>query len=225
MEATIIPEVVLYNLITGMVNHVSADLESHSTDPENSFIGRMLMGIKDHKHDYFIEAQSLFSRRDDNPRKIRTRLFFDAQEAHIPTIHVTMPQENSGQNSLGAGEYGHEDYTYTNSLNNEESPARERRFDTNYQILITSDNHREVLIIYHIVRGMLISALSEVNIAGLENPRLGGQDIRTNENIIPSSIFMRGISLQCSYDVLVPRFFSSQQISQLIINPGTVIVP
>ena len=218
----VVPEILLFNLITGIIKHVETDLTTHAPDPENSFLGRILMGIKDHKHDYFEEAKVLFTRKNDNPRAIRTRLFFDAKEANIPTIHITMPQETSGANSLGAGE-SHE--YYEDDVHGTVSPERERRFDTNFHVIVTSDNHREVLIIYHVVRAMLVSALSEVDIAGLENPKLGGQDIRPQENIVPRNIYMRGISIQCSYQVEVPRFFDAQKITQLIINPGTPIDP
>ena len=220
----LIPEILLYNLVRGMIKHVATDFATHQGDPENSFLGRVLMGIKDHKHDYFVEAKALFVERgDDNPRGIKTRLFFDANEAAIPTVHITMPQETTGQNSLGAGESGLN--VYEDDTHKEFTPGRERRFDTNYHIIITSDNHREVLIMYHVIRAMMVSALSEVDIAGLENPKLGGQDIRPNENIVPRNIFMRGITLQCSYEVHVPRFFSSEQITTLIINPGQPIDP
>lgn len=220
--AIVIPEILLFNLISGIIKHVESDLAQHAADEQNSFLGRILNGIKDHKHDYFVEAKTLFTRKVDNPRAVRTRLFFDAQEANIPTIHITMPQENSGENSLGAGE-SHE--FYSDDIHNTVSPERERRFDTNFHVIITSDNHREVLIIYHVIRAMLVSALSEVDIAGLENPKLGGQDIRPKEDIVPRNIYMRGISIQCSYQVEVPRFFDAQKISQLIINPGTPIDP
>lgn len=217
-----IPEILLYNLISGIVKHIKIDIENHIGTPETSFLGIILKDIKDHKHDYYVEAVDIFSRKEDHPRALRVRLFFDAKEANIPTIHITMPQENEGNNSLGAGE---SDINYIDELDKTISPERERRFDTTFNAIITSDNHREVLIIYHVIRAMLVSALSEINIAGLENPKLGGQDIRLQEDIIPRNIYMRGISIGCSYEVEVPRFFSSKMISQLIINPGTPIDP
>lgn len=219
--AIIIPEIVLFNLTQGILNFIASDIET-APDPSKSYLARILEGVRDGKHDYLVEARNLFSRKQDNPRQVRTRLFFDAQEANIPTVHITMPSETSGEDSLGASESEH---IYADPIEGTYSPQRERRFNSTFHVIISSDNHREVLIIYHVIKSMLVSALSEVDIAGLQNPKLGGQDIRITENLVPPNIFMRGISLECSYDVEVPRFFTSEIISQIIINPGTPIDP
>lgn len=216
--AIIVPEIVLFNVVEGLLKHVKQDIADNAADETNSFLYRILQGVKDRKHDYYVEAKNLFSREEDNPRAIRTRMFFDAQEANIPTVHITMPQEQYAQNenSIGVGEDPKD--TWYNSATNEITPSRERHFDTTFHVIITSDNHREVLIIYHVVKSLMIAALSEINLMGLEDPKLGGQDIRPKEDIVPPHIFMRGVSVNVSYDVTVPRFFPEELIRQLIIT-------
>lgn len=223
--AMILPEILLFNIVESALKHLADDVQAAQNNSTTSFLYRIFNGIKDEKHDYYKEALDLFGRKKDHPRKIRSRLFFDAQEANIPTIHITMPQEQNAEdhNSIGVGEDPED--TFIDQGAGEHTPNRTRFFNSTFHVIVTSDNHREVMIIYHTIKAVFISALSEINIAGLENPKLSGQDIRPKEDIVPRNVFMRGMGISSSYEVTVPRFFNPTTINEIILNPGTPINP
>jgi hypothetical protein len=99
------------------------------------------------------------------------------------------------------------------------TPSYERRFDTTFQIICTSDNHSEVLIMYHAIRAGLISIFDTISLSGLENAKISGQELKIKSDLVPENIFMRGIGIASSYEVKVPRLWSEQKIVDLFICP------
>lgn len=213
MNSIILPEVTLHRLIEGVVLHLNTEWQQ-ANDKSKTLLYYMFEGSSHFKKNYYDQAVDLFTRKNDHPRHIQTRLFFDAHRAKIPTIHITMPSDESGEDSIGVGESG-----AINSVidePNQITPIYDRRFDTMFQIVCTSDNHSEVLIMYHALRAGLISVFDTVSFQGLENPKLGGSELRISSDIVPENIFMRGITIRTSYDVKIPRFFSQQKIAQIL---------
>lgn len=213
--AILVPEIAIFNTMNSILKFIEVDYQQNAADHQYSFLYRILGGVVEGKHNYYDEAVDLFiGRGEDHPRRIKARLFFDAQQASVPTIHVTMPQEMQAgtDNTIGVSEDPNE--TYTNPNTGQVTPNRARSFDTTFYVVVSSDNHREVLIIYHVLQAALISTLAELDLMGLDDIHLSGQDIQLNENIAPN-IYMRGIGLKFTYDVSVPRFFAQQLISTL----------
>lgn len=216
----IIPEVQLCNVLVTVVSHVKADYEKNQTDstPEQSLLYRYFHGTVDHKKNYYDEAVDLFTRGVDHPRRIDVRMAFDAKRAPIPTVHITMPSDQSGDNSLGVGETSDTEIVEDQIVVN-----YERRFNTEYQIVCTSDQHSETLLMYHLIRAALISTFDAFSMAGIENIRLSGQELKINPDLAPSHIFMRSIGVSFSYDVVVPRWWNEKLINDIVVGKLTHI--
>jgi hypothetical protein len=207
-------EPILHQIIENALKHVKNDYQSQ-VDPENSLISRVFKGLSHYKKDYVKEAVDLFTREEGHPRKIESRLFFDAERSNIPTIHITMPSDQPGENSIGVGESGFADSFIETSTTL--TPMYERRFDTQFQIICTSDNHSEVLIMYHLLRVVLISIFDTISLSGLENAKISGQELRIKSDLVPEHIFMRGIGIACSYEIQVPRWWDAQKIVDIFL--------
>jgi len=217
----IIPELTLSKLLIGLIKQVKLDFEANVADETKSLLYQYFNGLVDHKKDYYVQAKDLFTREPDHARNIEVRLFFDASRAAVPTIHITMPSEQQGQNSLGLGESGYD----TIDVDGERTTAYERRFDTQYHIVCTSDNHSEVLLMYHLVRAGLISVFDTLSLTGLENARISGQELKLNADLVPNHIFMRAVGVDCSYDVSVPRWWTETLITAICTEPITLLNP
>lgn len=219
--AIIIPEIILINIVDSLLNKVKVDFEENQNNntPTQSLLYCYFNGLTHYKKDYYIEAVDLFTREVGHPRIIDTRLFFDAGRAIIPTIHITMPSDQTGQNSLSFGESGshvkaREDGSYSNIY--------ERRFDSQYQIVCTSDNHSEVLLMYHLLRAGMISVSDTISFEGLENLKISGQELKINPEIAPNHIFMRSLSVTFSYNVEVPVWWTNDLIQEICIGDATI---
>ncbi|HNQ20662.1 MAG TPA: hypothetical protein PKI46_06345, partial [Bacteroidales bacterium] len=151
---------------------------------------------------FFEQAQDIFLRGNEHPRKIAVRMMFDAQRANLPTIHISMPSESNGSDGLGVDEGYQEDIVDTE--NREVIKTYTRMFDTQYNCIITSDNSTEVLCIYHLIKSVLIGIFDSIEFSGIRNPKLSGQDLQINSDIVPPHIFTRGIGISCSYEQTVP---------------------
>lgn len=214
--AVTIPELTLFKIIDGLIKYIKIDWESN-VDKSNTLIHHVFNGLIHDKKNYYEQAIDLFTRKVDNPRKVDVRLFFDAERAKIPTIHITMPSDNDGENSIGVGEDGSPQMMLETQTTHQ--PMYDRRFDTTFQVICTSDNHAEVLIMYHMIRAGLISIFDTISLAGLENAKLSGQELRIKSDLVPESIFMRGIGIGCSYNVIVPRWWTEQKIIDIFLCP------
>lgn len=218
--AILIPELSLFRIVEGLIVHVKNDWESKS-DKSTTMIYQVFHGLLHDKKDYYSQAIDLFTRRIDHPRRVSARLFFDAERAKMPTIHITMPADSDGENSIGVGESGMPENMVETAT--QLTPMYERRFDTTFQIICTSDNHAEVLIMYHMLRAGLISIFDTISLAGLENAKMSGQELRIKSDLVPENIFMRGIGITSSYEVKVPRWWSEQKIVDIFLNPPNII--
>jgi len=220
--AIVVPEIILKTLLDGVLSEIREDFADEN-DEKKSVLYKLFGGVKIGKWDYFEQARDLFLREKDHPRRLDTRLFFDATRTSIPTMHITMPAENASGDGFGIDE-GYQEGTF-DPVKQEYTPTFTRMFNTRYHIIITSDNTLEVLLIYHCVRALLISIFESIELSGLRNPKLSGQDIKINSELVPPHIFMRGIGLDVSYEVDVPRFYDEKVISKIIIGTGTPSVP
>ncbi len=228
-ENLMVPEVTLYNLVNGLLEDIDREFNS-TADKTKTKLYRYWNGVVDGNYDYYVEAISLFTSRDvDNPRRVSCRMFFDASKARVPTMHITMPSDQTGSNSIGVDELGSVSDIYISD--NEATPTLGRRFDSQFSVICTSENNKEVLLMYHTLRAMIISAHRSLDFAGMQNLKISGQEIRLRGEDIPNHIFMRGLGLTFSYDIRVPNLFSEKIVNQyalkgrINIDEGSVNVP
>jgi len=216
-----IPEIKIYEIVKAMVDHLKEDHDK-AQDKNKSMLGYMLGDNDLLKKDYFDEAVSIFSRKNGNPRQLRTRLYYDMSKATVPTIHITIPQEMQDQSPLGTVSGEEIPVTLPVNSSNEGKIAyrsvTQRRFRARTHIIITSDNESEVTLIYHVMRAMIMSTLDHFSLVGLENVVIGGQEVRVNERVAPDHIFHRGIEIGYSYLVCSPNWYDQQDFANILIS-------
>lgn len=197
----VIPEIKIIEIIDVILAVVHDDYNS-TTDKNKTILYQLLGTTQIGKYNFFKEAVDIFTRGDEHQRKIQTRMMFDAQRAHLPTIHITMPSESPSGDGIGFDQgYVDDD---VDMENRKVTPMYTRMFETNYHAVITSDNALEVICIYHVIKGLLISTFSNVEFQGIRNPKFSGQDLQIQTENMPPHIFVRGLGINCSYETTVP---------------------
>lgn len=222
--ALYIPEIKIFQVISGCFDAVKADFHAHSNEKDTilyQYFGEL--PVFEGKFNWWENAKDLFLREYDHPRRIETEMYFNGERAKMPTVHITLPQETAGPDGIGV-DTGYQpeiwddsslEYAYTNT----------RMFDTQYHAIITSDNTLEVQLIYHLVRGMLITLLKDIDLSGMRNPKLSGQDLQINTDLVPEHIFMRGIGINFQYEVTVPQLKDHKLITGIILGSGKPVDP
>ena len=197
--AIIIPEIVFLNTLKNTLRYIRKDYKDNQSDPSKSLLYKLLNGNNLQRYKLFNEAVSVLITQEDNPRHLDVNLFFNAKRAAIPTLHITLASDSEKNNALAISEGYREPLfdvttqTYSQVFN--------RRFVSKYNIIITSDNSNEVILLFHLLRSVLISLTGHLNMLGLENIRQNGSDIQINQELVPNNIFVRSIGVDFEYDV------------------------
>lgn len=224
-----IPEITIHKVISGVVNFIKRDLRENLK--EKTYLYKLLKEKRVGDYNFFEQASEIFLRDKDKTNQLTVKLFFDSKRAEIPTIHVLLPSESTGQNGLGL-DLGHVEPDY-DDLEGTQTPYFTRRFKTNYQVVITSNNSLEVIMLYHVLRSAVISSMNQFNFLGIENLALSGGDLNLHPDIVPATVFVRGFNMNFDYDVSVPDtqeyfmindFFVEGEISPDIKGANSLII-
>lgn len=204
----IVPEITLQNTIQIILNYIRSDW-SANTDKTKTVLYKMWNGVTYGRYSFYTEAQTVFLKEKDDPRYLKVRPSFDTQQAEIPSIFINMPSEQGGPvDGLGIDE-GFGDVTYDDdNLTAQENYTRS--FSSNYNIVITSDNRNEVIVMYHTLRALLIAFFNHSMFDGLQNPKISGRDLQIHSDIVPKNIFMRALTFSSFYEVTVDKLILTQ---------------
>lgn len=212
-HTNIIPEVLVYNVLTGILKYIREDIESQALSSD-TILYSILQDTGLLKHDYLREAIDLFSRKVDDPRSLEVRLFFNSQRAEAPTIHISLGSDEPGPiNSIGMNE---DEVGYTDTSNDEYASIYGRSFNTMFTAICTSHSHHEVLIMYHVLKASLISTFASFEHQGFQNISISGRDIQLREDLVPVPIFSRGIMIRGFYETRVRDFFNTEKLTDII---------
>ncbi len=216
--AITIPEIQMYNLIRGLLILARTEYEKWNTtdgteavtDNTKILLYQMFNGLTLEKSNYYDQVISLITRKDSDPRALAVRYYFDAKRAKVPTIHITLPSEGNGPtDGIGVSPENAEIGSWVDegSLGVGSDLRREsvgRSFSTQIQVIITSDNHQEVTLIYHMMKSLLISAFDSISLTGLQNPKVSGRELQINESVA-NTLFMRSIVIDSHYETRMPK--------------------
>lgn len=194
-----IPEHILKSVLDGIILTISNDIMLVS-ERENTILYRLFgeLGVGSFK--YYDQAVAMFSFNNGKARRIKTKMSFDGDMSSFPVIYVTTGSDKYNFSGIGMTEY---DQTFGDP-DTRIYPKLSTRFTAESSIVIASDSIEEVLILYHVIRAMIIASIVTMSESGLENMKIGGMDIRTEDDLIPKNVFMKAISLEYEYDVIVP---------------------
>jgi hypothetical protein len=226
--AVFFPEVQIYNLISGILEFIKVDYNTNLSTPTKSMLYKLFGGVKIGKFDYFVESKNLFLRGNDYARKIELRHMFDISRAGLPTIHLSLPSESPQFDGIGvdqgyADTQFDEDATDPDHIIQSFTPVYTRAFQTQHNIIISSDNPDEVLLIYNLLKAMMVSVFDSIELAGLRNPKLGAQDLQLNSEVTPANVYFRAITLSSFHELEIPRWFSQQMITNIMAK-GTPVM-
>lgn len=213
-----IPEIRLYTILNQILDLIRDDIKANASTSKDSILYQMFEDtVYGDDRSLYEDAKVLFLRKKDDPRLLEVRYFFDISRSLLPTLHITCPAENPGKtNSIG------QDYT-ENIINHKQGIWREvfkRAFNPTYQIIITTDNPIECLIIYTVMKSMLISLFASLSFAGLQDPSISGQELQSEA--IPPEVYMKAINLNVFYEMEIPAAFT-HQVGKGIMFRGTPI--
>lgn len=211
-DLIIIPEYKLLQHVEKCLAFIRSDYVAQA-DKNNSYLMRVLNGNAIERYDLKTQAKKVFIDNDvTNDRFLETNLMFNMKREGLPTIHITLPSEQTqmGGNGVGVDQgYREQEILDEGKVTEKIFNVFTRRFQSTYNIVITSDNSNEVIMIYHVIRALLISTNGSLHLTGLENINTGGQDVQLYQGMANKNMYVRAITVGLQYETSAPDIWNN----------------
>lgn len=209
--AVLMPELIIYKTLKAIFKIVRDDFRERSLEDTILYhlfaIDECGEEVAWEKFNYFDQAKQLFI---DNPESVQINLGYNMEVSSVACIHIMLPNETGRPFGIGGDE------NYIGSAAQTEEGIHQaiftELFDATYNLIITSENTLEVLIIYHFLKGALISLHAHLGLSGLRLPKISGQDIQLQADLVPTHLFHRALGLSFVYEVHIPDIMRKRLI-------------
>lgn len=209
----LIPDVILHDALNAALDAVREDYDNASPKTDSLlykiFGADQLLG----RYNMYDQAKEIILATEKDPKFLKVNLSFNPNDTKYPSIHISLPGEQSKDNSIGMGEG---DYYQDEQGLTEYRKEFTRGFNTTYHIVIISDNKTTIIMLYQFFRTILISLFEHLNLAGFRNIVLGGSDVPMMNSQVAPGIFSRAIQMTFDYDTYAPEFVTKTIIGKVI---------
>lgn len=208
--AVLIPEIkiaeTLNKVLTIIRNNHNQAITNNQEDRSLLYLLFKTTGLG--RYDFYENAKHLLVTTPQNPKHLEVKLSYDQNATGNSTgVFLNLASDSNRNDSLSIGEGDQDEMVFENDEGqNEYIRQYSRNFLTTYQLVIISDNKNEVSILYNLFRCMIIACTNHLELEGITNLKLGGQDLRVNLTI-PEKLFVRAITLNFQYQVITPEVF------------------
>lgn len=206
----VIPDIILVDTLNLAIDAIREDYVAHETDGtiQESFLYLLLNSLGIGRYNLIKNAVEIFGTTPEHPKHIdKVKLSYDHNSSKSPAVFVTLPSENDRNNSLQVGS-GDQEPLYIGS-DSEDDQYREqymRRYFATYQVVIICENRNEMIVLYHVIKSLLTASIGHLTIEGLQNIKLGGQDLRLSP-VVSDKLFTRAITISFEYEQVIPSLF------------------
>jgi hypothetical protein len=203
MSAIIIPEVVIYNTLNSLITFLREDIRINDAQntKEESILWHILGQNEDgnkltlNVYNFYDQAKKMLTTHGN----LRINYGYSAETAKNLSLHIMLPAETNAGSGLG------EDEGYMEDISDNIPYRFTQNFEANYQIMITSDNSSECMVMYHLLKTMILAVVPHWELQGLRIPRISGGDIVMEQDLTPFMIFHKIINLTFMYEHTVPQ--------------------
>ncbi len=215
-----VPEFIILDGIQRALKFIKEDYNSvRNTDETKAWLYTLLNGVSIQKYDYWTQCKQIFFAGQADPRNLEVDLMFNRQRDHFPSIHITTPSDSPAQNGIGIDE-GYQDDILSNN-GSQTNSVFTRRYKGVYDIVITTDNSNEAILISHIIRALLMSLTVHFSLKGLENLSLSSGDLTPYQTLTPNA-FTRIVRMNLEYETSTMSFEKANILTDVIFN-GTAV--
>lgn len=203
MASIAIPEVILYKALNAVFTALRNDY-NNKVDKEKSVLyfifGKDENGnvLKFNTFEWFAQSVEVLVGRDTKLRMVEWYLGYNMKRLNVPTIHIMLPSESPINSGIGSNEgYVEAEIDPQTKVSR---PVYTQDSQVTYNLLITSDNYNEVLIIYQFLKSIFLSIKTHLELSNLQNVTFSGSDMNFNEDLMPANIFHRNFNISFTYD-------------------------
>lgn len=215
----IIPDILLINTLNTALTAVRNDYieRVQAGQLTRSFLYLSFKNLQLGNYVVFDNVKKMIITTPQDPNHLEVKGSYDKNINHKNGfVYVTLGSESDKNNSISIGQGDNDPLEFNNSPEgtDEIKNLYMRRFSTTYYVMIGGENKNQVVVLYNLFKSILTIANNHLELEGLSNIKIGGQDIRNNTDI-PDDIFMRPISVSFEYEEVVPELAFTEIIGKI----------
>jgi hypothetical protein len=216
-----IPEIKLKAILDGLLSYVSTDWNNYPTDRTKTYLYRLFYGNVLGGFDFYTQSIEILNRTAASSRKLETRLEFDRERAMLPTIFINTPSDRlDGENSIGMGSL---DEYYYEEEDGVTTDIYRRTFGGEYELIITSSNQHETLLIYNLLKALFVSAADTLAMQFDGTFSYVGKKLLPKDDMTPTPLYMRAIGIHIQYTLEVPSIVKKDLLGEITFAMATII--
>jgi hypothetical protein len=225
-----IPILKVKKFVDLLIEFVKTDYEE-KTDKTKSFLYRVLSDNTSDGWDFYQNGIEIFVRGEDDKRKLETRLMFDRSRAGLPTIHVREPAKNKGSYD-GIGFFDDEIVVNESTgLDDQNQPlpstissTARKTFSSQFDIMITSGNSLECVLIQEVLESAMLASLDTLTIPFFELVDFTSKELMMSDETERNQLFIKSITLNIQYQKDgIPKLYTEDNIKKIQFNNPTLL--
>lgn len=210
--------IILKKIVDSLIEYIRADYNNNviSGTPQESFLARALDDPRyvDADYNLFEQAKAIFLRGQTSSRNVKTGLMFPKDVKPTPHIHVREPSKVNGDfNSIGGG-------LGSGSSFNTDGRLIEEYRDTkraSYEIVVTSDNPLDTILIAEVMYSLLLSAHDTMN-SLFATHNYSMRELIMNNNVRTPHLYVRAISIDVRIENNIPALADKTLLGKVVFN-------
>jgi len=166
---------------------------------------------------YFQQCKRILEHTfESGSRSLDFYLGYNTNREGFPMINILLPSEENDPKNVGNVQAS------TNFYDGSGADLKTNNYSVTYNLVITSDNENDVIILYHFLKSLTIMGYEQFTSGcGFQNLYTSGRDIMLDFDIDPMNTFHRTLALSFFYENEIPDLFSSTDITGFNFN-GTI---
>lgn len=200
------PELILMRVLTAIITLLRNDLEQ--TEDEKETLLYKIMGVDENGDGLQLNLYNVFAQAKKmilNKGNLSINYGYNQKVAQNLSLHIILPSENATM-TIGADE-GYMEEAIEDDEGNLQAAQQyfTQTYKSTYQIMITSNNSAEVMVIYNVLKCMMLMLVEQLELLGLRTPEFSGNDIVMQDDLIPTPLFHKVFNVSFQYENNVPQ--------------------
>ena len=153
---------------------------------------------KQGKMDFFTQVKGILARKfgKGNSRVLEIRTGFHINKTDLPNISLLLPSEEPKYEQAGLTQGKPCNFYKDGKM----AHISSEHYQTQYTMLISSDNENEVVALYHFIKGLMLAGRNQYQFRGLEGVKVTGRDLSMDFDVAPTQLYHRGVGIGFHYD-------------------------
>jgi hypothetical protein len=225
-----IPILKVKKFVDLLIAFIKIDYDS-KTDKHKSFLYRVLGDNESDGWNFYKNGIAIFTRDGDDKRQLETRIGFDRSRAGLPTIHVREPAKNKG--SFDGIGFMDDAIVVNESVgldgNGDPNPSTisgtaRKTFNSTFDIMITSGNSLECVLIQEVLESALLSAFDGLTINFFDLINFTSKELMMNDDTERNQLFIKSITLNIEYQKDgIPNLYTEENITKIQFQNPTLL--